>query len=93
MRASRDTDGRCAAAFGIPWNPRAAGVSSEGVGLGEGSTGRQDCGLRPPADYAFGVTLEVRAVGAYLGRAFGSVRLTGRLAARLCCVRRSRKCV
>ena len=41
----------------------------------------------PPADCAFGVTLEVSAVGARLGRAFGSVKPTGRLAACLCCVR------
>ena len=45
----------------------------------------------PPADYAFGVTLEVWAVVAGLGRAFGSVRLRGRLAARLCCVRLEQK--
>ena len=42
---------------------------------------------------AFGVTLEVWAVVAGLGQAFGSVRLTGRLAARLCCVCPIRKCV
>ena len=46
-----------------------------------------------PAIYAFGVTLEVRAVVVGLGRAIGSVRLTGRLAACLCCVCPSRKCV
>ena len=45
------------------------------------------------AMYVFGVTLEVRAVVAELELAFGRVRLTGRLAARLCCVWRSRKCV
>ena len=45
------------------------------------------------AIYDFGVTLDVRAVGAWLGRGFGRVRLTGRLVARLVCVRRGRKCV
>ena len=45
------------------------------------------------AIYDFGLTVDVRAVGAWLGRAFGSVRLTGRLAAPPCCVRRGRKCV
>ena len=39
-----------------------------------------------PAIYGFGVRLKAWAVVAGLGRAFGSVRLTGRLAARLCCV-------
>ena len=46
-----------------------------------------------PAIYACGVTLEVRAVDARLGRAFGRVGLTGRLAEHLCCVCPSRKCV
>ena len=46
-----------------------------------------------PAIYVFGVTLEVRGGVAGLGRAFRSVRLTGCLAARLCCVCPSRKCV
>ena len=48
--------------------------------------------LRPEI-YVFGLTPYVRSVGAWLGRGFGRVRLTGRLAARLCCVRRGRKCV
>ena len=95
LRAWHDTEGRCDAAFGIPWKSRAAGVSREGGGLGEGITGRQECGLRRtavasrPAIYAFGVMLEARAVVGALGRAFGSARLTGRLAARLCWVRRT----
>ena len=95
LRAWHDTEGRCDAAFGIPWKSNAAGVSREGGGLGEGITGRQECGLRGaavasrPSSYAFGVTLEARAVVGALGRAFGSARLTGRLAARLCCVRRT----
>ena len=46
LRASRDTDGRCGAAFIIPWKARAAGVSREGGGLGQGRRARQDCGLR-----------------------------------------------
>ena len=46
-----------------------------------------------PAIYVFGVTVNLWAVVAGLGRAFGRVRLTGRLAARLCCVRRNSKCV
>ena len=46
MRASRDTEGRCDAAFVIPWKARAAGVSREGGGLGEGSRGMRECGLR-----------------------------------------------
>ena len=46
-----------------------------------------------PAIYAFRVTLEVWAVVAGLGRAFGRVRLTERLAARFCCVRRNSKCI
>ena len=45
------------------------------------------------AIHVFGVTPDVRAVGTSLGRGLGSVRLTGRLAARLCCVSRGRKCV
>ena len=40
----------------------------------------------PFADCAFGVTAEVRAVVAELEPAFGSVRLTGRLATRIRCV-------
>ena len=46
MHASRDTEGRCDAAFVIPWNARAAGVSREGGGLGGGSREMQECGLR-----------------------------------------------
>ena len=46
-----------------------------------------------PTIYVSGVTVNLWAVVAGLGRAFGSVRLTGRLAARLCCVSRNRKCV
>ena len=46
-----------------------------------------------PAIYVFGVTLNLWAVVAGLVRGFGSARLTGRLAARLCCVCVSRKCV
>ena len=45
------------------------------------------------AIYVFGVTPDVRAVDARLGWARGRVRLTGRLAARLCCVCPSSKCV
>ena len=46
-----------------------------------------------PAIYVFGVRLKAWAVLGGLGRAIGSVRLTGRLAACLCCVCPSRKCV
>ena len=45
------------------------------------------------AIYVFGITTDVRTVVAELEPAVGSVRLTGRFAARLRCVRRSRKCV
>ena len=45
------------------------------------------------AIYVFGITPDVRTVVAELEPAVGSVRLTGRLAACLRCVRRSRKCV
>ena len=46
-----------------------------------------------PTIYVFGVTLKAWAFGAGLGLAFEGVRLTGRLAARLCCVCPSRTCV
>ena len=42
-----------------------------------------------PAIYVFGVTLEASSVVVGLGWAFGNVRLTGLLAARLRCVRRT----
>ena len=70
MRASRDTERSCDAAFVVPWKARAAGVSRECGGLGEASRGggRSVVCVRPvalrPTIYAFGVTLEVRAVGA-----------------------------
>ena len=95
---SRETEGRCGAAFVTPWKARVAGVSREGGGLGMESRGMQECGLVGPvasrlAVYAFGVTLKVWTVVAGLALAFGNMRLTGRLAARLWCVCPSRKCV
>ena len=44
--ARRLTECRCSAALVIRWKARAAGVSREGGGLGEGSRGMQECGLR-----------------------------------------------
>ena len=60
---------------------------------GGGSVVCVGCVASRPANYVFGVMLEVRAIVAGLGRAFGRARLTGRLAARLWCVRRNSKCV
>ena len=69
---------------GGPWMREAGGGGSVGCGGPVASR---------PKIYVFGVTLEEWAFDAGLGWSFGSVRLTGRLEARLCCVRRNRKCV